>query len=164
MDIIYTFFAGILFFFAGVFGQHVGVPAAVVQEPVTNVASSTSLALENNNTEYKVSDFTWLIQDLGDTGTYGEPYQKVILKIDGTHVHKYVVGDYYMNCSEQNGTEYKGTGKVSKSVRCWWAGAGKEIAVFLENGKYVVKIANLDEGSAYVASPSVVFKTQLEVK
>ena len=33
-------------------------------------------------------------------------------------------------------------------IRCWWAGSGDDIGVFLEQGQYYIKHRGLDEGNA----------------
>ena len=49
------------------------------------------------------------------------------------------------------------------AVLCWWAGGGKEIGVFTEGGKQVIKVGDVDEGDAETAGFRGNFKTLLEL-
>lgn len=161
---------------SGYYGQLTQNAVKVFQKtnwimPTWNVDVSTRNKIKflscgnvTSKNEYKSSDFAWLIQDVDTTSQYGEPHQKITLQVGGPLGETYLLGEYPMNCNVVETTYYKGSDKISKSVNCWWAGAGKEIGVFLENDHYFVKIADLEEGTAYIKSTPVKFKFLLELK
>jgi hypothetical protein len=70
------------------------------------------------------------------------------------------IGTYSGSCSEMD-TDLL-PDEESKVV-CWFAGGGNEIGVFNENGVKVVKVGDLDEGSAEEAGFRGNFKTVLDL-
>lgn len=70
------------------------------------------------------------------------------------------VGTYDGTCSVQ--TTDLLPNEESKVV-CWFAGGGSEIGVFNENGVKVIKVGDLDEGSAEEAGFRGNFRTVLDL-
>lgn len=85
--------------------------------------------------------YVWTFTDLG-ADEFGMPKTEVSIIADGNE-HK--LGTFDGSCSEQD-TDLLENEK-EKAV-CWWAGGGKEIGVFEENGRRVVKVGDVDEGDA----------------
>lgn len=71
------------------------------------------------------------------------PQTTVVLDID---TQKYTVGTYAGTCFDRP-REEMGMGEIS-GVRCWWAGGGDDVWLFLEQGKILLKQRVLDEGTA----------------
>lgn len=107
--------------------------------------------------------FTWHLADLG----YGpedmsRPNTGISLSVgDKT----YPIGTFSGSCSEigaQNSWSlYEGE---KTGVVCMWGGGGFEFGVFEENGRFVVKRGDLDEGSAEVSSVRGNFQTILTLE
>ena len=72
-----------------------------------------------------------------------DPTTQVTVQIDGK---KHDVGTYPGSCFEREELE-KNMSEIA-SIRCWWAGSGDDIGVFLEQGQYYIKHRGLDEGNA----------------
>ena len=85
--------------------------------------------------------YAWSFTDLG-ADELGMPRTEVSVITDGTE-HK--LGTFDGSCSEQD-TDLLENEK--EKVVCWWAGGGKEIGVFEESGRRVVKVGDVDEGDA----------------
>ncbi|MBC7836274.1 hypothetical protein H7X87_00645 [Acetobacteraceae bacterium] len=98
----------------------------------TQTATSTS---SENSWSFKEADSS-------DVAT-GAPMTTVVLTRGG---REYTVGTYVGSCSEISESGLQES-EVS-GVVCWFAGGGNEIGVFSENGTYVVKVGDVDEGSA----------------
>ena len=82
-------------------------------------------------TSYTATDFSWQSQSLPEKD--GIPYEKITLDVKGK---LFPVGQYSgCDIKSEPPTE---AGQISLK-QCWFAGAGEDLAVFLENGTYVVK-------------------------
>ncbi len=114
--------------------------------------------------EYRASDFTWIITDTDTPSEFGEPHQKVTLKVWNSASEAYEVWEFPMNCNVSDSSTYTGSQKISQSVNCWWAWAGKEIGVFFEDDNYVVKFADISESNEDEQSQAVQFTTLFSLK
>jgi len=85
------------------------------------------------------------------------PQTRVSLAID---TQEYVIGIYTGTCSEIDSDLLP---NEKSKVVCWYAGGGNEIGIFDEDGTTVVKVGDLDEGSAEIAGFRGNFKTVLEL-
>lgn len=88
--------------------------------------------------------FAWRFTDLGEDST-GTLQTKVRLQ---TSAKTYDVGTFPGSCSDIQASSWKKLGGEITGAICWWAGGGKEIGLFSENGKLVAKVGDLYEGSA----------------
>lgn len=71
-----------------------------------------------------------------------------------------VVGTYQGSCSEISGTSWQLLPGELSGVICWYAGGGKEVGFFAnEGGGYDVMVGDLDEGSAESSPVRGNFKT-----
>lgn len=105
-------------------------------------------------------EFSWELEDLGENPESFAPETKVALR-GGESV--YVIGTYTGTCLPVDETSWTQDENEVAALICWWAGGGKEIGVFVEKGKYVVKEGDLDEGSAETPAFRGNFKTLLEI-
>ncbi len=98
----------------------------------------------------------WEFKQVSEDKTTGAVKTKVTVTWDGT---SHDAGTYEGTCAEVDGSN--GTlkeGEVS-GVLCWYAGAGDEIGVFSENGKFVLKHGEQQEPSGEGAGFRGNFKT-----
>jgi len=102
--------------------------------------------------------FDWTIQDLGES-ELGIPKTELTLNVTGDIEKNFLVGTYDLTCAQQTIA-----GNEISAIACWFAGGGVDIGVFKENGKYVVKQRDVDEGTAEDGGSTGEFKTILEVK
>jgi hypothetical protein len=86
------------------------------------------------------STYSWSFKD--KTLDQSQPRTEVTLVTDRK---SYTIGTYDGSCAEQD-TDLMPNEKI-KAV-CWFAGGGKEIGLFDENGSWSVKVGDVDEGSA----------------
>lgn len=93
--------------------------------------------------------YEWAFQIVGGDAQTGADKSQVTLTYDGTSKD---AGTYEGHCSVigADGSAWPLMPNELTGVICWWAGAGDEVGVFLENGARVVKHGTLDEGSAEV--------------
>lgn len=61
---------------------------------------------------------------------------------------KRVVGTYPGSCSIVEDSSWPLLENELTGVICWFAGGGSEVGVFYEDGKRVVKVGALEEGTA----------------
>lgn len=86
---------------------------------------------------------SWTFADAGEKD--GVPQTRVSFEANGKITS---VGTFEGNCADMDGSAWTmRDGAVSGAI-CWFAGGGTEIGAFQENGKYVIKTAILDEGTA----------------
>lgn len=88
--------------------------------------------------------FEWTFEQKGEDAT-GVPSTAVTLW-RGDAI--YAAGTYAGTCSVIEESAWKLYEGELSGVICWFAGGGNEIGVFQENDSYVVKVGELDEGSA----------------
>ena len=98
-----------------------------------------------------------MIDDSPANNTSDAPHTLVTLMAGG---NAYPAGTYEGTCSVTKVTEMN----ELSAVLCWWAGGGKEIGVFSENGKNVIKVGDVDEGDAETVGFRGNFKNLLEIK
>ncbi len=89
--------------------------------------------------------FTWNITELGENPDSGAPRTGVSVSSGGK---TYPVGEFDGSCAEIDGTSWVLVEGEKTGVICWWAGGGSEAGVFEEDGKMVLKVGILEEGSA----------------
>jgi hypothetical protein len=90
-------------------------------------------------------EFAWSFVDLGVDASTSVPKTDVSLRIAGVNVP---LGVYDGNCFSVAGSSWQLlSGEVSGAI-CYWAGGGKEVGVFEEGGKLVLKEGIVDEGDA----------------
>lgn len=131
------------------YSQQAGAPSP---EPVQT---------DTNTSAQPQSQWQWQFVSGGEDAS-GTPKTKVTLK---NGVTAYEVGTYIGSCVDMTASSWKlavDEGETAGAV-CWWAGGGNEIGVFSEDGKAVVKIGELDEGSAEVPSFRGNWKTLFEI-
>lgn len=103
--------------------------------------------------------FTWDFEVLGEER--GVPMTEVALKA-GADYH--TIGKYTGTCFDMKGSSSKmDTHEVAGAV-CWYAGGGTEIGVFKEGDKHIVKVGDLDEGTAEHSGFRGNFKTVFEIE
>ncbi len=104
--------------------------------------------------EVTASDVSWsYISGEDDAGV---PQTKVSVTVAGK---KQNVGAYAGSCAP---VATLADNEIS-GVLCWYAGGGKEIGVFKDGNKFVVKEGDQDEGSAEEAGFRGNFKTVLTI-
>lgn len=92
-----------------------------------------------------VDEFTWSFLDRGVEASSSIPKTDVALRIAGVDVP---LGTYDGSCFAVAGSQWPLLqGEVSGAI-CYWAGGGREIGVFEEGGKLVLKQGDVDEGDA----------------
>jgi hypothetical protein len=90
-------------------------------------------------------EFTWSFVDRGVDAQTSTPKTDVALRIAGVDVP---LGTYDGSCFAVVGSAWNLLpGEVSGAI-CYWAGGGKEIGVFEEGGKLVLKEGTVEEGDA----------------
>ena len=107
------------------------------------------------------SQWQWQFESAGEDVS-GAPKTKVTLQ---NGVTGYQVGTYLGSCVDIKASSWKiaeDEGELAGAI-CWWAGGGNEIGVFSEEGKAVVKVGVLDEGSAETPAFRGDFVTLFEI-
>lgn len=90
------------------------------------------------------SEFTWSFTDLGVDASTSVPKTDVALAIAGVNVR---LGIFEGNCFAVAGSQWPLLqGELSGAI-CYWAGGGKEVGVFQDGNKLVLKEGDIDEGS-----------------
>lgn len=107
----------------------------------------------NTNATSTPSGARWSFTEAGEDAQTGAPLTNVTLEIGGK---RYDVGTYVGSCAEKRDDLLEG--EVRAAV-CWFAGGGKEIGVFNEDGRVVIKEGDVDEGDAETAGFRGNFKT-----
>jgi hypothetical protein len=91
-------------------------------------------------TTYTPTDFVWKSEAVAEKEYV--PHEKISLEVKG---EVYALGQY-SNCYIKKPLEQLASGQVSR-IQCWFGGAGNELAVYKENGNYVVKKRWIQEGA-----------------
>ncbi len=133
----------------GAFWRSSGTAPAVSSN---DESTSTATTLAQTGTAKKA--YAWKLTSAGEAS--GMPQTGVSLMV-GAAEQK--LGTFEGNCSEIDGTSWKLLDGEKMGVICWWAGGGKEIGIFQEGGVDVVKVGDLDEGSAETPGVRGNFKT-----
>ena len=138
---------------------------SVSVSPSANVSPSQSSTVSPTASPkpgaYKASDLSWKFNAKGEDSNTHAPKTEVVLV---TPKGSYTIGTYTGSCSEVSAnTAWKLlTGEV-EGVICYFAGGGTEVGVFNEGAKQVVKVGDVEEGSAESAGFRGNFKTVLEL-
>lgn len=91
----------------------------------------------------------WSFEELKPENEADAPRTAVML-LEGEADRKHNVGTYDGSCSVIEASAWTLLENEKTGVICWWAGGGKEIGVFEEDGKLVVKVGELEEGNEEV--------------
>lgn len=92
------------------------------------------------------AQWQWEFQPLGEDET-GAPKTNVSLRNGET---SYAIGALQGSCFDVATSEWQllsAEGEIAGAI-CWWAGGGTEVGVFSEDGRAVVKLGQVDEGTA----------------
>jgi len=89
-------------------------------------------------------EFTWSFIDRGVEATTSIPKTAVALRVAGVDVP---LGTYDGNCFAVAGSQWPLLTHELSGAICYWAGGGKEIGVFEEGSKLVLKEGDVGEGS-----------------
>lgn len=112
------------------------------------------------NTKVSGVQFVWSFQNVGVEEETGASETAVTLRVDGA---PYGVGTYQGECAVIEDSNWELEENEVSGVICWFAGGGSEVGVFLEDEKFVIKVGQLDEGSAEVPGFRGNFKTLIEL-
>ncbi len=132
-----------------------------VDEPMTapqSVGVSKTLAIENGVLVETRGETEWLISDSGAFAESGAPLTTIGLRIHG---EQRGLGTYEGSCFIVEESEWELLEGEKSGIICWFAGGGQEIGIFEEDGKEVVKVGDVDEGSAEEPGIRGNFKTLL---
>ncbi len=114
---------------------------------------------ENSSIAEETRVFTWNITELGEhPSAPGIPRSGITLTSGG---QTYPIGEFSGACAEIDGTSWPLYEGEKTGVICWWAGGGSEVGIFEENGTFVVKEGDLDEGNADIPGFRGNFRTIL---
>jgi|GEM_PF-792000 len=94
----------------------------------------------------QVSQWQWEFEPAGETAE-GMPKTNVTLRNGGT---SYAIGTMEGTCFDvvqSNWQLLTDQGELAAAI-CWWAGGGTEIGIFSEGGRAVIKLGDVDEGTA----------------
>lgn len=91
--------------------------------------------------------YSWGFAEAGTDENSQAPLTRVTLIADGV---SYDAGLYSGSCFEMERSPLALLPNEIAAVVCWFAGGGNEIGLFDENGRTVVKVGFVDEGSAEV--------------
>lgn len=97
----------------------------------------------------------WVITDLGIDEKTGMPKTQVGLIANGK---EHDIGTFGGSCKQQVSDPLP---NEKEKVVCWFAGGGQEIGLFDEGGRTVVKVGDVDEGSAETEGFRGNFHTEL---
>lgn len=100
--------------------------------------------------------YEWIFTDMG-VGEFGISKMNVSLKKGDM---MYPIGMFDGSCAEQDTDLFA---NQKEKVVCWWAGGGKEIGVFMQDGNDVVMVGDVDEGDAETGGFRGNFQTVMEL-
>jgi hypothetical protein len=113
------------------------------------VPQSRSSNTEEENAFATTTDSTvqwqWQFDPMGEAD--GVPKTNVTLNNGGT---SYVIGTMDGSCFDILQSEWtllSDEGEFAGAI-CWWAGGGKEIGVFSDGGRALIRVGEIDEGTA----------------
>ncbi len=106
------------------------------------------------------AELSWEFTSRGEDAKTSAPQTAVTLHVGAK---AYDLGTYTGNCFDMKGSSWKLSENEVAGAVCWWAGGGHEIGVFKENGKLVVKVGELDEGSEEIPGFRGNFKTKISL-
>ena len=116
---------------------------------------------QRNKEEAKAPTLEWVTEDAGTDESIAAPFTKVSLKVAGVERE---IGTYLGSCFEIAGSSWTLAENEKTGVICWFAGGGKEIGVFEEEGKLVVKTGDVEEGTAEGSGFRGNYQTLFEIK
>ncbi len=96
-------------------------------------------------TEPLRQEFTWSFIDRGVDAETSVPKTDVALRVAGVDVP---LGTFDGTCTAIAGSAWPFLANEVSGAICYFAGGGKEIGVFEEGGKLVLKVGDVDEGDA----------------
>lgn len=105
-------------------------------------------------------DYGWELVQFPENAETGIPRATVNLGVGET---KREIGEFDGVCFVIEELQWELLENEKTGVICWWAGGGKEIGVFTEGGRDVVKVGELEEGTADDLGFRGNFKTILEL-
>src|SRR3989344_3617295 len=89
-------------------------------------------------------DYGWKLVQFPESVETGIPHATVNLHAGET---KHEIGEFDGVCFVIEELQWELLENEKTGVICWWAGGGKEIGVFTEGGRDIVKVGELDEGT-----------------
>jgi hypothetical protein len=113
----------------------------VPQSRDSNIEAEDVFATTTDST----AQWQWQFDPMGETD--GIPKTNVILNNGGT---SYVIGTMDGTCFDITTSEWPllaDQGEFAGAI-CWWAGGGKEIGVFSDGGRALIKVGDIEEGTA----------------
>ncbi len=122
----------------------------------------TPAPTENASMDAEGPVFNWNISEVGESPVVpGMPRSAVSVALSDK---TYPLGEFDGSCFEIEGSGWALYEGEKSGVICWWAGGGSEVGVFEENGTFVVKRGDLDEGSAETPGFRGNFRTILTIE
>ena len=106
------------------------------------------------------NDYGWQLVQFPESAETGIPRATVNLRIGET---KHEIGEFDGVCFVVEELQWELQENEKTGVICWWAGGGKEIGIFTENGRDIVKVGELDEGTVDALGFRGNFQTILEL-
>lgn len=113
----------------------------VPQSRDSNIEAEDVFATTTDST----AQWQWQFDPMGETD--GVLKTNVILNNGGT---SYVIGTMDGTCFDITTSEWPllvDQGEFAGAI-CWWAGGGKEIGVFSDGGRALIKVGDIEEGTA----------------
>jgi hypothetical protein len=102
------------------------------------------LALTFYKGDNSEKELSWKLVDAGMEESISAPKTSVVLSVDGKDQE---IGTYIGSCFDIADSSWALLENEKTGVICYWAGGGKEIGVFEENNKLIIKTGDLEEGS-----------------
>jgi hypothetical protein len=140
----------------GGIGYYFGFDRGAETPVTTDTSDAAGTREEDRAGNVGGGEFQWVMVAMDDG--LEAPRTELSLRA-GTRT--YAIGEYYGSCAEDD-TDFL-EGQISKVV-CWYAGGGNEIGIFEENGTRVVKVGEVDEGTAEEGGFRGNFETVLELE
>lgn len=130
-------FVGILIIGISLWWGFVVVP----QSRDSNIEAKNVFATTTDST----AQWQWQFDSMGEDA--GIPKTNVTLNNGGT---SYVIGTMDGSCFDITQSEWSlltDEGEFAGAI-CWWAGGGKEIGVFSDGGRALIRVGEIEEGTA----------------
>ena len=127
----------------GVIGYFVvmGIKGTPEEPKTPSVESEEEVAAADEGN----TSILWEFGIMSEDPELGAPMREVSITYKGV---KRVVGSYRGSCSIVEESSWPLVEGELTGVICWYAGGGSEVGVFYEDGKRVVKVGVLEEGTA----------------
>ncbi len=120
----------------------------------------TSSPADEKKSAVTADQLSWEFTNRGEDTETSAPRTQVTLHVA---TKAYDLGTYTGSCFDMKGSSWSLSENEVAGAICWWAGGGKEIGVFKENGGLVVKVGDLDEGSEETPGFRGNFKTKISL-